>query len=114
MITKTGTVEVKFGEEPNVKTFSQGYSFSAYETADDVLAALQNEAGVTELIDRLNKQIEATQRVNARNKINAEQAAPEKAFEKQVKAFMKARELNGKPVSEEQARKVVQLMLDSE
>lgn len=122
MTIKTDSVSVKFPAEKTAegveiqpeREFSQGYSVEVFESSDDILEALQDKKKATDILERLNYAFEFRARTNARNKINSEQAAPERAFDKQVKAFMKSRELAGKPVSEEKARQVIKAMLDAE
>lgn len=122
MTKKTDSVTVKFDAEKGAdgtvlveaREFTQAYTVDVYESVDDILASLQKPEVAKDIIERLNYAFDFRARTAARNKINSEQAAPDRAFEKQVKAFMKSRELAGKPVSEEKARQVIKAMLDAE
>ena len=113
MIQKTDSVTVKFGEEPNVKEFSQAYTYDVFENADDILNALQNKEKTIEVLQRLNAAMKTNAQVTARNSIMSDQAAPERAFEAQVKSFMKSRLLAGKPVAEDKARAFIKAQMEA-
>jgi hypothetical protein len=116
MKTDQGTVTVKFGEEPNVKEFSRAYTQKTYENADDVLNELQSPESLKTLLSNLNYGTDLKLRVKVRNEILAEQAGPEKSFNKLVADIIKNRAALGKPVTEEQARKMAEMIqgLDAE
>lgn len=110
MTTKTGIVTVKVDE----KEFNENFSVVLYDSVDDILAGLQSKETAEDILGRLNYALEFRAKSNARNKIAAEQAAPDRAFANQVKAFMKSRELAGKPITEDKAKQVVRALLDAE
>jgi hypothetical protein len=105
MRQESTVVTVTVGE----KEFSKTYQKVIYETVDDVLALLQDEKKAAQAIKDLNYGSDLKAKSEVRNSILSENAGPEKAFEKSVKDFMKLREANGKPVTEEQARKFITL-----
>lgn len=103
MKQETTTVTVSIGD----KEFSKTYEKIIYETVDDVLALLQDEKKAKQAIKDLNYGSDLKAKSEVRNAIISESAGPEKAFEKAVKEFMKLREANGNPVTEEQSRKFI-------
>lgn len=94
----------------NGKTFSRPFTKSVYETADDVLNALQDPKSMSTVIDFLNYATDLKGRAPIRQAILNTDAANEMAMEKSVKEFIKLRASVGKPVTEDQARKMVETM----
>jgi hypothetical protein len=105
-------VTVTVGEKEFSRTYKQLNKSTV--TTDDILSLLQDEKSAKQLISDWNYGQDLRAKAEVRNAILAEVAGPEKAFERSVKDFMKLREANGKPVSEEQARKIVKLMQEME
>jgi hypothetical protein len=100
-------VEVNVGQ----KTFSRDATKPVYETADDVLGSLQDPKSAKDVIDYLNYAIDLKTRAPIRAAILANEAAAEQAIEKQVKDMIKLRAAAGKPVTEKQARKLVEQLM---
>lgn len=105
-----GTVTVSIGD----KEFSKGYTKKIYETADDVLGELQDEKALKTVIDNLNYATDLKLRAKVRADILSESAGPEKAVDKMVKDMVKMRAAVGKPITEEQARKIILALQDQE
>ena len=112
METKECPVTVSVGDKEFSRSYSQIVRSSV--TTDDILKLLSDEKSAKSVINDWHYGQDLREKATVRNAILAEQAGPEKAFEKSVKDFMKLREANGKPVSEEQARKIVALMQEME
>ena|ERR1017187_7068239 len=105
-------VTVSVGDKEFSRTYKQVVRSSV--TTDDILKLLSDEKSAKSVINDWHYGQDLREKASVRNAILAEQAGPEKAFEKSVKDFMKLREANGKPVTEENARRIVQAMADSE
>lgn len=117
LVTKNLTVSI--GEGAAKKEFTGQVSYRAFETAEDVLLALQAEetekqafvadpenAGKTwqsSLIGHLNYSIDLTERAKVRAQIIATQAGPDKAFEGAAKMLVKAFAALGESLSFEDA-----------
>lgn len=116
MKTEEKVVTVKLGTNPDgtPNTKSRPYTRVIFEY-DDVLDELQSsDAKVrVSVIEDLNYARDLAARAKVRNEIMSNEAAPERAFEQQVKFFMKAREAAGKPVSEEKARIFIRAQQDA-
>ena len=112
------TVTVGLGKNPDgtAKEVSRTYKQVVKSSVknDDILALLSDEKTAAQLISDWHYGSDLRAKATVRAAILEVEAAPEATFEKEVKSFMKARAANGKPVTEEQARKVVRAMLDSE
>lgn len=116
---KETTVEVGLGKNPDgtEKVASQTYQqvVKASVTTDDILTLLQDPKTAQQLISDwhygqdLRSKSQVRQAILALQPVNAE-----KSFEKQVKLFMQTRAANGKPVTEDQARKIVKMMDEME
>ena len=109
---KDCAVTVSVGDKEFSKSYNQIVRSSV--TTDDILKLLSDEKSAKGVINDWHYGQDLREKAAIRNSILAEQAGPEKAFEKSVKDFMKLREANGKPVTEEAARRIVQAMADSE
>jgi hypothetical protein len=105
-------VTVTVGDKEFSRTYKQIVKSSV--TVDDLLKQLSDEKTVKQVISDWHYGQDLRSKSEIRNAILAEVAGPEKAFEKSVKDFMKLREANGKPVSEEKARAIVKAMQDAE
>jgi hypothetical protein len=112
MIREKCDVQVKIGE----KEFHDSYDqiVKASVTTDDLLKLLADEKTSKDVINSWWYGQDLRAKSEVRNLILAREAGPEKAFEKSVKDFMKLREANGKPVTEEKARAIVKAMQDAE
>ena len=105
MKTEKIVVEVSVG---NTKFPGDGEK-KVYETAQDVLADLQTDA--KSIIDHINYSLDLEERARVRAKVLADpKVAGVAAYEKNVKEFMKTRAANGKPVTEEVARKMLDML----
>ena len=96
------------------KEFSKSYEKVTYETVNELLALMEKPETLKALLRDFNYGQDLKAKAEVRNKILNEQAGPEKSFEKNVKEFMKLREVMGKPVTEERARELVKLMQETE
>ena len=105
-------VSVSVGEKEFSRSYKQVVKTSV--SVDDLLILLQDEKKAKDVIANWWYGQDLKAKAEVRNAILSEAAGPEKAFEKAVKDFMKLREANGKPISEEKARAVVKLMQDSD
>jgi hypothetical protein len=105
-------VSVTVGDKEFSRTYKQIVKTSV--KSDDILALLEDEKTAKQMISDWHYGSDLRAKAEVRNAILAEVAGPEKAFEKAVKDFQKLREAVGKPVSEEQARKIVKLMQEAE
>ena len=109
---KETTVTVGIGDQDFSKTYQQVERESV--TVDDLLTLLQDEKSAKQVISDWFYGQDLRAKAKVRNEILAQNAGPEKAFEKAVKDFMKLRDAMGKPVSEEKARDIVKSMQDAE
>ena len=110
MERKECAVTVTVGDKEFSKSYNQIVKSSV--TVDDLLTLLQDEKSAKQVISDWHYGQDLRSKAEVRNTILGETAGPEKAFEKSVKDFMKLREANGKPVTEEKAREIVKLMQD--
>lgn len=78
--------------------------YMAFETLDDILAAVGTPEGLKELIENANYAINLKARAPVRQTLAAKVAGPDKAIEKAIKDMVKARAAMGKPITEEAAR----------
>lgn len=110
MRNETGTVDITLGNQK----FDTTYEKKIYETLEDILKEAQESDKSTALIlKKLNMAEDWERRTSARNEyLKDGDAAKAASIEAQVKAFMKAREKAGKPVTEADARKKVALMME--
>ena len=107
MRTEKGTVEVNIGS----KKFSRDYDKRIFETFDDVLTEAQKGSkSQQDLIDHINYSVDLGLRVPVRAAIVANEGAVAQAFEKQVRDLMKVRAAAAKPVTEDQARKLIEML----
>ncbi len=116
---KETTVEVGLGKNPdgtdNIASQTYQQLVKSSVTSDDILTLLQDKKTADQLISDwhygqdLRAKSQVRQAILALQPVNAE-----KTFEKQVKIFMQTRAANGKPVTEEQARKIVTMMNEME
>jgi hypothetical protein len=83
-------------------------------TADDLLKLLSDEKTAKQVIWDWHYGQDLRAKADTRQKILNSVSSSEVSFEKSVKEFMKLREANGKPVSEEKARQIVKAMQDAE
>src|SRR5208337_584181 len=112
MTHKECAVTVTIGDKEFSRTYQQIEKSSL--TIDDLLKLLSDEKTVKQTIADYHYGMDLRAKSEVRNAILGEVAGPEKAFEKSVKDFMKLREANGKPVSEETARRIVTAYKDAE
>src|ERR1041385_8557097 len=100
-------------EKSESKTYKQIVRSSV--STDDILTLLQDSKTAEQLISDWYYGQDLRAKSAVRQEILAAQPPSlDKAFEAQVKSFIKVRAANGKPVTEEQARKVVKAMMDAE
>lgn len=105
-------VTVSVGDKEFSKSYKQVVKTSV--TADDMLKLLSDDKTAKELIRDWHYGSDLKAKSEIRNAILSEQAGPEKAFEKEVKSFIALRLANGRPVTEEQARKFVKTSMEME
>lgn len=111
MRNETGTVDITLGDQK----FDTQYEKKIYESIEDILREVsEDEKKNTALIlKKLNMAEDWERRTAARNEyLKDGDAAKALSIEKQVKAFMNAREKAGKPVTEAQARVKVAAMME--
>ena len=105
-------VSVTIGDKEFVRQYQQVVRKSV--TVDDLLKLLSNSETAQKCIDNWHYGMDLRQKSTISNAIRSAEAGPEKSFEKNVKEFMKLREISGKPVTEEQAKKIVKAMQEME
>ena len=107
---ETGTVDINIGEQK----FDTQYEKKVYENKADVLEELQDDKKSVLVLKFLNMAVDWERRTQARNEFLKDgDAAKAASVEAQVKAYMKAREKAGKPITESAARaRVAQMMED--
>ena len=108
---ETGTVDITLGD----KKFDTNYEKKVYESIEDILKEVSEDEkkNSVSILKKLNMAEDWERRTSARNEyLKDGDAAKAASFEAQVKAFMKAREKAGKPVTESQARAKVTLMME--
>lgn len=115
MRNETGTVDINIGDQK----FDTTYEKKVYETLEDILREAQGDSKTTAekataaILKKLNMAEDWERRTAARNEyLKDGDAAKAASVEAQVKAFMKAREKAGKPVTESQARAKVAAMME--
>lgn len=104
------TVTVSFGEDNAKKEFSRDFLQSVFETSDDVLNGLQTKESTEQILKDLNAGVKSRLYLQTRNAILAEQAGPEKSFNKLVADIIKNRAALGKPVTEAQAKAMAEMI----
>jgi hypothetical protein len=102
----TGTVEVGVG----TKKFSRPVTYREIESAEDILELLQDPKTAKEAIDNWNYAENLNARAPVRAAILANEAAAASAEEKQIKDLIKVRAAAGKPITEDQARKLIEML----
>lgn len=113
---ETGTVDITLGDQK----FDTQYEKKVYESIEDILKECQGdgdkvtpEKATVNILKKLNMAEDWERRTSARTEyLKDGDAAKAASIEAQVKAFMKAREKAGKPVTESQARAKVALMME--
>jgi hypothetical protein len=107
-------VTVKVGEKEFSKTYKQIVRSTL--SVDDILTMLTDadEKAQKSVINDWHYGQDLRAKADTRTTILDEVAGPEKSFEKSVKQFMDLRSKAGKPVTEEQARKVVKAQMEME
>ena len=103
MKNEQATVTVSIGD----KEFSKEYTKVIFENSEDVLTALQKDE--KEVVSLINYAKDLKLRANVRSQILTESAGPEKATNKAIEAFIKARAAVGKPVTEDEAKVILGL-----
>jgi len=112
MKNESTTVTVSINE----KEFRKDYTYPVYENVDDILKSLETKESQDSLLKDLNNGAKSRLYLQCRNAILSEQAGPEKSFAKLVADIVKNRAALGRPVTEEQAKKMAEMIqgLDSE
>lgn len=113
---ETGTVDITLGDQK----FDTTYEKKVYESLEDVLKEAQGdgekitaEKAQANILKKLNMAEDWERRTSARTEFLKDgDAAKAASIEAQVKAFIKAREKAGKPVTEAQARAKVAAMME--
>ena len=111
-----GTIELTLGDQK----FDAQYEKKIFETLEDVLKEAQGdgekvtpEKATASILEKINLAEDWKRRLAARTEFLKDgDAAKAASIEAQVKAFIKAREKAGKPVTESQARAKVALMME--
>ena len=103
------TVQDTFDVTVGTTKFTRPFQKVVLDTPEDVMQLLtQNPADV---IKHINSSIDLAARAEARQKfVNSEENAALLTVEKSVKEFMALRKAAGNPVTEEQARKFVEMV----
>lgn len=104
------TIELTLGEQK----FEAQYEKKIYESMEDILQeAQEGDKAVASIVKRVNMAEDWERRTAARQEyLKDGDAAKAATFEANVKAFIKAREKAGKPITEADARKKVTLMME--
>ncbi len=97
MKTEQSSVTLKVGTAPDEKEFTRAYTKVTYETAADVVEAMQNPDGLKAIIGALNYGLDLKLRAKVRQQLDSESAGPEKALEKMIKTLNAQRVALGKP-----------------
>lgn len=108
----TITVKGSEGDKEFTETYQQIVRDSV--SVDDILTMLQNPETAKQVIFDWFYGQDLRAKAVVRNSILNKAAGPDRAFEKSVKDFIKLREANGKPISEERAREFVKLQMEME
>jgi len=108
-------VKVTIGKNPDgTKKFATGKYQQVVKkdiTTDDILTLLQDPKTAKELISDYWYGHDSLAKGEVRQEVlKLQPASLEKTFAKQVQLFMQTRAANGKPVTEEQATKIVTMM----
>ena len=112
MQTVNDVVKVNMtGSDGKSVEYTKPVSFPELETADDVLTFVSDESKLKDLIAAANYGFNLKARAKVSQQIKSENAGPENSINKMVKDMVKARTVLGRPISEEDARKVVLSML---
>lgn len=95
------------------KTESSQVSYSEFENAEDVLTFLSgaDKDATADFLGSLNYGVNLKARASVRATLLAKLEGPDKAINKAVEQFIKARAAMNKPVDEATARKIVTAML---
>ena len=101
-----GTVEVSVG----TRKFSDTFTKVVFETREDILDSVTTDKGLGDILGHINYSIDLEARGKVRQAILAGPAAAAQAEEKSIKDFMKMRQEAGKPVTPDQARKLLEVM----
>jgi hypothetical protein len=101
-----GTVEVSVGS----RKFPRPFTKVVYEDAQDILDSIQSSTGLATILAHINYSIDLEERGKVRQQILANEAQAAAAEEKSIKDLMKVRAAAGKPVTEDQARRIIELM----
>lgn len=109
---KDTEVTVKINDQDFSKTYKQIEKSSI--TIDYFLEQLQNPETAKQMISDWWYGQDLRAKAAVRQTILATVAGPEKAFDKAVKDFMKMREAMGKPITEDQAKRIVKTMAEME
>lgn len=91
----------------SMKDFSGTGAVNLYAGVEDLMNALEDKESQGEIVNLINQSLEARERAKIRQQILAENAGPEKAIDRAIMQFMKAREAVGKPITEDKAREMV-------
>jgi hypothetical protein len=105
-----GSVEVSVGS----RKFSRPFTKTVYENREDILNAASTDKDLVTLIEHANYSIDLTERARVRQAILNNEAATAASEEKSIKDLMKVRAAAGKPVTEDQARKIIEVMKSME
>lgn len=106
---ETATVDITLGEQK----FDTQYEKKTYEKKEDVLEEFQDEKKALSILKKLNMAEDWERRTAARTEFLKDgDAAKAAAFEAQVKMYIKAKEKDGKPITEAQARAKVRQMME--
>lgn len=109
MRSETATLDVNLGGQK----FEPTYEKKIYETLDDIVSESRDPKGLALILKKLNMAEDWQRRTDARAEyLKDGDAAQLKSFEDQVKAYKKARENAGKPITEAQARAKVKAMME--
>jgi hypothetical protein len=107
-------VTLVVGEGDAKKEFTREYQKTVFETASDVISALQVPEKVEDLIGALNYGFDLKVRAKIRQQLEKETAGPDRAIEKAIKSLMDARAAAGKPITRERAEQLYKIMQESE
>jgi hypothetical protein len=105
-------VTVNVGAKEFSGTYPQVVKSSV--SKDDILSLLSEDKTARQLISDWHYGSDLRAKAEQRAKILNSVSSSEVSFEKSVKEFMKLREANGKPVSEEAARRIVKAMSEAD
>lgn len=103
---ETKSVDVKI----NDKEFSQNYQAEIFESADDVLNAMQSPEGLAKILRDLNYGTDLKLRAVVRGQLVSSSAGPEKAYEAMAKNLVKAKAAQGKTITLERALEIIRAM----